>query len=106
MSDHERMIPNGIFPSNRRRIDRQRRSVRRAGSSVHPVQPAHGVSRPARLAHGRGLNKGWGVAADLFWGAQDEAALNQLMEKNVLTHVFVCPQCGSVEIVNDPQRGF
>ena len=53
-----------------------------------------------------GMNKGWGVAADLFLGAQDETALNQLMEKNVLTHIFVCPQCGAVEVVNDPQRGF
>lgn len=53
-----------------------------------------------------GMNQGWGVAADVFFGAQDETLINQMMEKNVLTHIFVCPQCGAVEVVNDPQRGF
>lgn len=53
-----------------------------------------------------GMNRGWGVAADVLLGARDEAAINQMMEKNVLIHVFVCSQCGSIEFVNDPQRGF
>ncbi len=53
-----------------------------------------------------GMNRGWGVAADVLLGARDEAGINQMMEKNVLTHVFVCGQCGTIEFVNDPQRGF
>ncbi|PSR22555.1 MAG: hypothetical protein C7B45_06415 [Sulfobacillus acidophilus] len=53
-----------------------------------------------------GLNRGWGVAADMVLGARDEAAIDQITEKNVILHVFVCPQCGLVEFVNDPRRGF
>ncbi|CAB1128443.1 conserved protein of unknown function [Candidatus Hydrogenisulfobacillus filiaventi] len=53
-----------------------------------------------------GLNRGWGVAADVLLGAGDETALNELMEKNVVVHVFVCPQCGALDLVNDPRRGF
>ncbi len=53
-----------------------------------------------------GLNRGWGVAADVFLGARDETAIDQMMEKNVVVHVFVCSECGSIDFVNDPRRGF
>ncbi|SMC05033.1 hypothetical protein SAMN00768000_1987 [Sulfobacillus thermosulfidooxidans DSM 9293] len=53
-----------------------------------------------------GLNRGWGVAADVLLGARDEAFFDQLTEKNIIVHVFVCPDCGRIEMINDPRRGF
>ena len=53
-----------------------------------------------------GLSQGWGVAVDMLLGARDEVALNQMMEKNVLVHVFLCLQCGSLDLINDPAKGF
>lgn len=79
-----------------------------------PQMPDHPCARcqvpmnyggPRSLRTG-GMNRGWGVAADMFLGAGDETAINQMMEQNVLVHVFVCPQCGAIEFVNDPRRGF
>ncbi len=53
-----------------------------------------------------GMNRGWGVAADMFLGARDETMFDQMTEKNVIVHVFVCPECGRLEFINDPRRGF
>jgi len=53
-----------------------------------------------------GLSQGWGFAADLFLGARDEVAINQALEKNIVVHVFMCSLCGSLDLINDPQKGF
>lgn len=53
-----------------------------------------------------GMNRGWGVAADVLLGARDEALFDQMTERNVLVHIFACPHCGRIEMVNDPKRGF
>ncbi|MCY0881263.1 MAG: hypothetical protein OWS74_04640 [Firmicutes bacterium] len=53
-----------------------------------------------------GLQRGWGVAADVVLGAGMDDLLNQATEKNVVVHVFVCPACGHLELVNDPRHGF
>jgi hypothetical protein len=84
------------------------------GGNVGGAMPEHHCARcqiamqykgPHALRTG-GLNRGWGVAADVFLGAGDEVAVDQLMEKNVIVHVFVCPECGALDLVNDPRRGF
>ncbi|RIV23110.1 hypothetical protein D2Q93_08210 [Alicyclobacillaceae bacterium I2511] len=53
-----------------------------------------------------GLSRGTGFVTDLLLGGRDEEYLNTAMEKNVVLHVFVCNDCGRVELINDPHRGF
>lgn len=53
-----------------------------------------------------GLSRGAGFVTDMLLGGRDEEFLNTAMERNIAVHVFVCPQCGSIDFVNDPQRGF
>jgi DNA polymerase III alpha subunit (gram-positive type) len=53
-----------------------------------------------------GLQRGFGVGADLLLGSGLDNLLNQATERNVLVHVMVCPNCGEVALINDPQRGF
>ncbi|WP_219930630.1 hypothetical protein [Sulfoacidibacillus thermotolerans] len=53
-----------------------------------------------------GLSRGFGLAADFLLGGQDEELINTAMEKNVVLHVFVCQNCGRVEFINDPRKGF
>lgn len=53
-----------------------------------------------------GLSRGFGLAADLVLGGQDEDMFNTAMEKNVVLHVFVCQNCGRLEFINDPRKGF
>ena len=66
------------------------------------------VSMQYRGAHAMrtgGLTRGTGLLTDLFLGGGDEGFLNTAMEKNVAVHVFVCPQCGGSDFVNDPNHG-
>ena len=53
-----------------------------------------------------GLQRGFGVGADLLLGSGLDNLLNRATERNVLVHVMVCPNCGEVALINDPQRGF
>ncbi len=53
-----------------------------------------------------GLQRGFGVGADLLLGAGLDNLVNQATERNVLMHVMVCSNCGEVAFINDPQRGF
>lgn len=47
-----------------------------------------------------------GVGVDMLFGTRDENFVNQMTERNVHVHVLVCPSCGRIEFINDPQRGF
>jgi len=53
-----------------------------------------------------GLSRGAGLLTDLFLGGRDEEFLNTALERNVAVHVFVCPECGSIDFINDPRHGF
>jgi hypothetical protein len=53
-----------------------------------------------------GMSGDAGFLTDMLLGAKDEAAFNNSSEQNVTIHVFVCPNCGDIQFVNDPRRGF
>lgn len=53
-----------------------------------------------------GLSKGAGLIGDFLFGGRDEEFVNTALERNVAVHVFSCPQCGSLDFVNDPRHGF
>ncbi len=64
------------------------------------------VYRGAKSLRVGGLNGTLGAVGDLMFGARDEEALNQALEKKHVIHVFVCPDCGEISMLNDPKHGF
>jgi hypothetical protein len=82
----------------------------RAGQAP-PPHPCAGCQttmdyRGAHALRVGGLSRGFGIGADLLLGAGADDLFNQATERNVVVHVLVCPNCGEVAFVNDPQRGF
>lgn len=71
----------------------------------HPCGTAMSY-RGAHAIRTGGMTRGYGIAADLFLGSSTEELLNTATERNVIVHVFACPQCGRIEFVNDPRKGF
>ncbi len=53
-----------------------------------------------------GPQRGFGLGADMLLGAGLDNLLNQATERNIVMHVMVCPNCGAVTFINEPQRGF
>lgn len=47
-----------------------------------------------------------GVTIDGIIGPANESFANEGFEKNVRVRVFVCPTCGDLRLVNDPNHGF
>jgi len=35
-----------------------------------------------------------------------ETIISNVLERNVAVHVFVCQECGRIEMINDPKHGF
>lgn len=62
--------------------------------------------RGAHTIRTGGLQRGFGIGADMILGAGLDNLINQATERNVVLHIMVCPQCGEVAFINDPQRGF
>lgn len=62
--------------------------------------------RGAHTLRTGGLQRGFGIGADMILGAGLDNLINQATERNVVVHVMVCPNCGEVSFINDPQRGF
>lgn len=53
-----------------------------------------------------GPQRGFGLGADMLLRAGLDNLLNQATERNIVMHVMVCPNCGAVTFINEPQRGF
>lgn len=52
-----------------------------------------------------GLSRKFGLIGEVVLGVA-ETIVNTVLERNVAVHVFVCPECGRLEIINDPKHGF
>ncbi len=91
------------FPQNM--VDGGEQPAAKSDHQCNACQTAMVYRRPHAVRI-KGMNRGWGVAADILLGTRDEALFDQMTGRNVLVHVFACPHCGRIEMVNDPKRGF
>ncbi|MCY0889081.1 MAG: hypothetical protein OWQ59_11580 [Alicyclobacillaceae bacterium] len=62
--------------------------------------------RGAHAIRTGGLSRGAGLVTDMLLGGRDEEFLDTAMERSTALHVFVCPQCAEVSLVNDSRHGF
>ncbi|MCY0897016.1 MAG: hypothetical protein OWS03_12160 [Alicyclobacillaceae bacterium] len=52
-----------------------------------------------------GLSRKFGLVGDVVLGV-GETIISNVLERNVAVHVFVCQECGRIEMINDPKHGF
>ncbi len=94
-----------FFKSLQNMVDGGQQPAQMPDHQCNACQTAMDYRGPHAIRTG-GMNRGWGVAADVLLGARDETFFDQMTERNVMVHVFVCSHCGRIEMVNDPHRGF